>query len=655
MVECMFGYVRELADLPPGVELAAALSAIDLATVPNRLMVEVLRAHARQAAHHQGLLLAALAEVGRTVALDALADGVDTARSEEPLASASGEIAAALTLTQRRADTELALAETVVRGLPRVFAALLAGEIDRAKAWVFADHLAPDTCGLSRAQIDAVCARLVPLAPGWTTGQLAARLWRAVLAIDPDHARRRYDRAVRERGVVGYLAPDGTVTISGSGLGVPEAVAACERLERLARAVKRAGHPGLLGQIQADLYVGMLDGRWQHATEQEIIANLLGEAPPAETPPVEAPAAPAASARSRTTRPASARPTVTPVVTRPTSARPPAGRPTSTRTTSTRPTSTRPTSTRPTSTRSTSTRPTAAAGPASGPPADAVRAEAVRVGVEVRVGLSTLLGLDDRPGEVPGVGPVLAEVARDIVAAQHRGARWRFAVTDDAGYLLLAGITRCRPGSGGSCVGGIVELHVPANLLTQLSTHAGGYRRYGAVIADIAAQYAHHDRVSAALDARPEDRFAHAGLARHIQVRDRYCCHPGCRRPASKSQLDHTVDHARGGATTQGNTGPGCTRHHLIFKHQLGWALTQPEPGHFEWTSPLGQVYRTRGEPIIPDLPEPLTSHNTPDQRHHLDSDDGDRAILRLPPPEGEPQPPPAATTEPPNDQPPPF
>ncbi|MBA2322988.1 MAG: DUF222 domain-containing protein, partial [Pseudonocardiales bacterium] len=92
---------------------------------------------------------------------------------------ASGEIAAALTLTQRRADNELSLADTVVHALPRVFAALLAGDIDRSKAWVFADHLGPDTCGLSPAQIDAVCARLVPLAPGWTTGQLAARLWRA--------------------------------------------------------------------------------------------------------------------------------------------------------------------------------------------------------------------------------------------------------------------------------------------------------------------------------------------------------------------------------------------------------------------------------------------------------------------------------------------
>nr|MBA2323405.1 HNH endonuclease [Pseudonocardiales bacterium] len=276
-----------------------------------------------------------------------------------------------------------------------------------------------------------------------------------------------------------------------------------------------------------------------------------------------------------------------------------------------------------------------------------------RAGVEVRVGLSTLVGLDNRPGEVPGFGPVLADVARGIVAGQHRGAQWRFAVTDDAGYLLLAGATRRRPGQGGSCDGGIVELHVPASLLERLSTHAGDYGRWAGVIADIAAQYADRDRSLAALDGRPDDRFAHSGLARHIQIRDRSCCHPGCRRPASKSQLDHTIDHARGGVSTQGNTGPGCTRHHLIFKHRLGWTLVQPEPGHFQWTSPLGSVYRTRGEPIIPDLPEPLTSHNTPDHQHHLDSGDG-ATILRLPPTEGEPQPPPAATA-PLDDQPPPF
>ena len=60
-------------------------------------------------------------------------------------------------------------------------------------------------------------------------------------------------------------------------------------------------------------------------------------------------------------------------------------------------------------------------------------------GIEIRVGLATLLGRDDRPGEIPGLGQVTAEVARTAVAAQRRGAEWRFAIVDDEGYLLLAG------------------------------------------------------------------------------------------------------------------------------------------------------------------------------------------------------------------------
>jgi hypothetical protein len=50
------------------------------------------------------------------------------------------------------------------------------------------------------------------------------------------------------------------------------------------------------------------------------------------------------------------------------------------------------------------------------------------------------------------------------------------------------------------------------------------------------------------------------------------------------------------GDTSRKNIGPGCKEHHW-FKHQLGWQLSQPEPGVFVWVSPLEQVYRTRGEP----------------------------------------------------------
>jgi hypothetical protein len=155
--------------------------------------------------------------------------------------------------------------------------------------------------------------------------------------------------------------------------------------------------------------------------------------------------------------------------------------------------------------------------------------------------------------------------------------------------------------------------------LTQLTQHAGTEpgpadraATWADVVADLAAQFARRDQLLAALDNRPGDRFPGAALARHIQVRDRTCSHPGCRRPAQRSDLDHTRDHARGGATVQANLGPGCRKHHL-YKHELGWQLAQPQPGTFVWTSPLGQVYRTRGEPITPPLPEPQPRPLEPD------------------------------------------
>jgi len=63
------------------------------------------------------------------------------------------------------------------------------------------------------------------------------------------------------------------------------------------------------------------------------------------------------------------------------------------------------------------------------------------------------------------------------------------------------------------------------------------------------------------------------------------------------------------------NLGPGCDRHHPL-KHGLGWRLTQPKSGVFEWTSPLRQVYRTRGEPITLSLPDPLPRSPEPDDDH---------------------------------------
>jgi hypothetical protein len=136
-----------------------------------------------------------------------------------------------------------------------------------------------------------------------------------------------------------------------------------------------------------------------------------------------------------------------------------------------------------------------------------------------------------------------------------------------------------------------------------------GLAGWAGVLAEIAAAWADRDRIRAKLAAHPRARFARGALADHVRIRDRNCVGPGCTRPARRSDLDHTWDHGRGGQTVAANIGPACRRHHP--DKDRGWVLTQPEPGTFVWVSPLGRTYRTRGEPIRPDLPDPEPAPET--------------------------------------------
>ncbi|WP_331531842.1 HNH endonuclease signature motif containing protein [Pseudonocardia sp.] len=261
--------------------------------------------------------------------------------------------------------------------------------------------------------------------------------------------------------------------------------------------------------------------------------------------------------------------------------------------------------------------------------------------MEIRVGLATLLGLDERCGQLGGFDYVLPEITRRRVAKQYRGAEWRFAVTDTEGHIVFGGLTRRRPllpagQPPGRCRGGIVELHIPAELLAALTGDgpgalSAGLSRWAAVLADIAAQYADRERLLAQLDARPRDRFPHTGLDRFLRIRDRTCVAPGCRRSATTCQIDHTRDHAEGGPTTQANTAALCPSHHLR-KSAGAWKMSQTRPGVFEWTSPLGRTYRTQAEPLNPPEPPTRSTHHQR-QRDHP-------ATPTTPPAEG-PDPPP--------------
>ncbi|NHI17717.1 HNH endonuclease signature motif containing protein [Microbacterium excoecariae] len=84
------------------------------------------------------------------------------------------------------------------------------------------------------------------------------------------------------------------------------------------------------------------------------------------------------------------------------------------------------------------------------------------------------------------------------------------------------------------------------------------------------------------------DRYAPtAAQQRFLRARDQHCRFPGCRQPARRCDIDHTIDHARGGPTAVTNLACLCKRHHTL-KHATGWRVAQGPGGHLAWTPPAG-------------------------------------------------------------------
>ncbi|MCQ1948104.1 HNH endonuclease signature motif containing protein [Arthrobacter sp. zg-Y1116] len=113
-----------------------------------------------------------------------------------------------------------------------------------------------------------------------------------------------------------------------------------------------------------------------------------------------------------------------------------------------------------------------------------------------------------------------------------------------------------------------------------------------------------------------------AGLARWLRARDGTCRFPGCRVSTANSDIDHTIDWAKGGPTDHGNLEHLCRRHHR-FKTLGYWKACQPTPGAIEWTSPTGRIYRT----------EPFLELGPPNPAPELHADHQEKEPLQEPAP----------------------
>ena len=165
--------------------------------------------------------------------------------------------------------------------LPAVLAAMRAGRLDQPRAQVFSTWTGGPVPAAHRTRSWPSCC---PMAPEMTTGELIDAIAKLAIALDPEWTRRRYERALRGRRVVGRRNPDGTATLTGHDLPADEVATACAHLDALATAAKAAGHPDRLDHLRADLLLGLLTGRYTGLTDQQILTTLLATAPTDPTP-----------------------------------------------------------------------------------------------------------------------------------------------------------------------------------------------------------------------------------------------------------------------------------------------------------------------------------------------------------------------------------
>ena len=136
-------------------------------------------------------------------------------------------------------------------------AALEAGLVDMARTRIIVEAARV----LTREQAAAVEHLIFPRAEQQTSGQLRAALARAILAADPDAARKRREQAQREARVLRWREDAGTAALSGRDLPLAEVLAADQRISARARELKAAGLAGTMDELRARAYLDFLLGR----------------------------------------------------------------------------------------------------------------------------------------------------------------------------------------------------------------------------------------------------------------------------------------------------------------------------------------------------------------------------------------------------------
>jgi Domain of unknown function (DUF222) len=522
--------------LLPGPRLAALADEAweaGLGGLGDDELVGLLRAARRLASRAAALELAVVADLAGRRRASPDRGGPD------PGEHVDAEVAAALTLTPGAAARLHDLALGLAR-LPSVQKALAAGRIDQARAAV----IVAETSALSDVAAAAVATAIIRAASCMTTGQLRAELQRLVIFVDPAAALRRKEAASKHARVEFWREDAGTSALSGRDLPTGLALAADKHVTAAAEYLRSKGAEGTLGQLRARAYLGLLCGL---RPESLIPANRYDHN------------------------------TSQPGVERQSAGQPGVGRP----------------GTSQQGGGQQATGQQGEGGLAAAGPAGRLETKwpALTGSVNLTLPMSTWPGWSQTPGDVPGFGPLDATDTRDLAGtlASHPATRWCLTLLDPDGHPVAHG-----------CAGG--KSPPPAGH-PDPTRHSGprasspsvsGPDQPDAALARWLARLrlipltGPCDHTGLKARYRPSLKLQHL-----VRIRRPTCTFPGCRQPARRCDIDHTLAYDHGGLTCLCNLGPLCRRHHRC-KQAESWSLGQPAPGEFLWTTPSGRQYTTR-------------------------------------------------------------
>ena len=444
---------------------------------------------------------------------------------------AADELAAELHMSQQSAAGQMDFAAEVARRLPKTFAALGAGQIHPVHLRII-EEATRFLSGAGAAKADAF---LAGAAPGMTFGELRYAARKLVLKLDPDTARKRKEAARREAHVRRFQEESGNAGMVARELPCDEVLASWQHVEQRALDLRAAGVPGTLQDLRVRAYLDLLQERDSRAAPEE----------------------PAASGGAGQDQPASDQP--------PSDRRPP-DQP--------------PPDTGPPGPRNGPGGPRAApdAGPDAGPSLAAL--------VTITIPLTTYQGRSDTPGEADGYGILDGDDARDLAAAAARHPRTRWCITalnpdgTAAAHACLPG-RHPPPATGPPGTGPLGRRPPPGTA----PPGTGPPGILSAPLTPITRGPCDHARAETGY--RPSRKLQHL-----VRARNARCTAPGCGRPATRCDLDHTVPWDQGGITCECGLAPLC-RHHHRCKQAEGWSLAQPEPGVLRWRTPSGRRFTT--------------------------------------------------------------